>query len=116
MKLKKYIFTVFLSVFLSTLVSCDWLFNDAPINTISEKEVWHNPMLLDEYVNAWYRSMGSGFSTYVPSLALVKNASRYNMAWFTDQLSVGKNDWFNAGYGDLLKGNETHSTVVASAA
>ena len=53
MKLKKYIFTVFLSVFLSTLVSCDWLFNDAPINTTSEKEVWHNPMLLDEYVNAW---------------------------------------------------------------
>lgn len=113
MKLKKYIFTVFLSVFLSTLVSCDWLFNDAPINTISEKEVWHNPMLLDEYVNAWYRSMGNGFSTYVPSLALVKNASRYNMAWFTDQLSVGKNNWFNAGYGDLLKGNEQELTKWA---
>lgn len=97
----------------TALVSCDSIFKDAPINKISETEVWKNPMLLDEYVNAWYRNIGSGFKTYVPSISLVKNASRYYMPWFGDQLTVGKTDWFNAGYGDLLKGSELEITSWA---
>ena len=53
------------------------LFDDAPKNKISDEETWRNPMLLDEYVNTWYRNMNAGFKTYVPSTALFKSISRY---------------------------------------
>ena len=67
-------------------------------------------MLLDEYVNTWYRNMNAGFKTYVPSTALFKSISRYYLPWFADQLSNGKSDWYNAGYGDVLKANEESIT------
>ena len=86
------------------------LFDDAPKNKISDEETWRNPMLLDEYVNTWYRSMNAGFKTYVPSTALFKSISRYYLPWFADQLSNGKSDWYNAGYGDVLKANEESIT------
>ena len=108
--LKKYIFGGLIAVSMSALLSCDNIFKDAPINKISETEVWQNPMMLDEYVNSWYRDIGSGFKTFVPSIGLVKSASRYYLPWFGDQISVGKTDWFNAGYGDLLKGSELELT------
>lgn len=97
------------------LTGCgDSLFSDAPMNTISENTVWQNSQLLDEYVNTWYRNMNNGFNIFVPStIALVKSASRYYMPWFGDQISVGKADWYNAGYGDLLKGNETEISAWA---
>lgn len=34
------------------LTSCDSLFRDAPLDKISEKSVWSNPQLLDEYENS----------------------------------------------------------------
>lgn len=108
--LKKYIFGGLIAVSMSALLSCDNIFKDAPINKISETEVWQNPMMLDEYVNSWYRDIGSGFRTFVPSIGLVKSASKYYLPWFGDQISVGKTDWFNAGYGDLLKGSELEIT------
>lgn len=108
--LKKTIFGGLVAMAMPTLVSCDDIFKDAPMNKISETEVWHNSMLLDEYVNSWYRGIGPGFKTFVPSIALVKNASKYYMPWFGDQITVGKSDWFNAGYGDLLKGSELETT------
>ena len=86
------------------------LFDDAPKNKISDEETWRNPMLLDEYVNTWYRNMSAGFKTYVPSTALFKSISRYYLPWFADQLSNGKSDWYNAGYGDVLKANEESIT------
>ena len=86
------------------------LFDDAPKNKISDEETWRNPMLLDEYVNTWYRNMNAGFKTYVPSTALFKSISRYYLPWFGDQLSNGKSDWYNAGYGDVLKANEESIT------
>ncbi len=86
------------------------LFDDAPKNKISDEETWRNPMLLDEYVNTWYRNMNAGFKTYVPSTALFKSISRYYLPWFADQLSNGKSDWYNAGYGDVLKANEESIT------
>lgn len=95
---------------LSVLQSCDSLFSDSPMNQISEPAVWSNQMMLDEYVNAWYRGMSDGFNTYVPSSALVKSASRYYLPWFADQVVPSKNDWYNAGYGDLLKGSEQELT------
>ena len=78
---------------------------------MSEKDIWTNPMLLDEYVLPWYRNMNSGFSTYVPTtISLVKSASRYYMPWFGDQIVPSKNDYYNAGYGDLLKSNTKEIT------
>ena len=93
-----------------SLSSCNDIFRDAPINAISEENVWDNSLLLDEYVNTWYRGMSDGFDVYVPSIALVKTASRYYMPWFGDQITVSKSDWYNAGYGDLLKGSELEIT------
>lgn len=97
-----------------TLSSCDDIFRDEPMNQISETSIWDNPQLLDEYENSWYRGMSNGFSIYVPSNALLKTASRYYMPWFGDQITVGKSDWFNAGYGDLLKGNDQELTKWAA--
>ena len=94
--------------------SCNSLFDDAPINKISDKSTWTNSQLLDEYVNSWYRCMSDGFDTYVPSTALLKGISRYYLPWFGDQLTVGKSDWFNAGYGDILKGNQESITTWAA--
>lgn len=96
------------------VTSCDSLFKDAPINEISEKSVWGNPQLLDEYENSWYRGMSNGFSTYVPSIALVKSMSRYYLPWFGDQITVSKSTYYNAGYGDLLKGNSQEITKWAA--
>lgn len=96
-----------------TLTSCNSLFDDGPYNKISEEAVWSNSMLLDEYVNGWYRYMSHGFKTLVPTNAMLKGVSRYYLPWFGDQLSVGKTDWFNAGYGDILKANESSLTLWA---
>ena len=89
------------------------LFDDAPKDKISDEKTWESPMLLDEYVNTWYRNMNSGFKTYVPSTALFKSISRYYLPWFGDQLTNGKSDWYNAGYGDVLKANEESITQWA---
>ncbi len=105
---------VLLSVILAGTASCDGLFRDAPINEISEKSVWGNSQLLDEYENAWYHNMSSGFSTFVPTISLVKSMSRYYMPWFGDQITVGKSTYYNSGYGDLLKGNSQELTNWAA--
>ena len=98
----------------TTMTSCDDIFRDAPINKISENSVWSNPQLLDQYENSWYRNMSNGFSTYVPSISLIKSKSRYYMPWFGDQISVGKSSYYNSGYGDLLKGNSQEITNWAA--
>lgn len=112
MKLKKYILCAFITTGLVfNLTGCDDLFRDAPVDKMSEKDVWRNSMLLDEYVLPWYRNMNNGFSTYVPTtIALVKSASRYYMPWFGDQVVPSKTDYYNAGYGDLLKSNTQEIT------
>ena len=108
---KKYILCGLFAAGLTAFTGCDDLFRDTPVDKMSEKDIWKNPMLLDEYVLPWYRNMNSGFSTYVPTtIALVKSASRYYMPWFGDQIVPSKNDYYNAGYGDLLKGNTKEIT------
>ena len=102
----KYKFYAALVTIATSLTACDNLFDDAPNDKISDNKVWQNNQLLDEYVNGWYRNMSDGFKTLVPSNALLKGMSRYYLPWFTDQLSVGKADWLNAGYGDILQGNQ----------
>lgn len=112
MNLKKYFLNGFLICSLVLpLTGCNDLFRDAPVDKMSEKDVWRNSMLLDEYVLPWYRNMNNGFSTYVPTtIALVKSASRYYMPWFGDQIVPSKTDYYNAGYGDLLKSNTQEIT------
>ena len=112
MNLKKYFLNGFLICSLTfALTGCNDLFRDAPVDKMSEKDVWKNSMLLDEYVLPWYRNMNNGFSTYVPTtIALVKSASRYYMPWFGDQVVPSKTDYYNAGYGDLLKSNSQEIT------
>lgn len=110
--MRKGFITICLSM--TILTSCDSLFRDEPYNKVAETTVWRNSLLLDEYVNGWYAGMSDGFNTFVYStIALMKSSSRYNMVWFGDQITVGKTDWFNAGYGDLLKSNETEITSWA---
>lgn len=96
-----------------SLTGCNSLFEDAPIDKISDEATWTNSQLLDEYVNSWYRGMSNGFDVYVPSNSILKSISRYYMPWFGDQLTVGKTDWFNAGYGDILKDNSESITNYA---
>lgn len=110
--MKKFIVKGLLAVLPLAMAACspNDLFDDMPQNKISDEATWTNPMLLDEYVNTWYRNMNTGFKTYVPSMALLKSVSRYYLPWFGDQLSNGKSDWYNAGYGDVLKDNEESIT------
>lgn len=109
--IKKYIFRGLLIACFPLMTGCNDLFKDMPVDRMSETAVWGNPMLLDEYVLPWYRNMSHGFSTYVPTtITLLKGASRYYMPWFGDQITVSKTDYYNAGYGDLLKGNTTEIT------
>lgn len=112
MKLKHILPAVALVVLAS---GCNNLFDDAPMDRISDEMTMKNNMLLDEYVNGWYRNMNSGFKTYVPSNTLLKKMSTYYLPWFGDQLTVGNNNWFNAGYGEILKSNEQTITDWADA-
>ena len=46
MKLKKYILCAFITTGLAfNLTGCDDLFRDAPVDKMSEKDVWKNSML-----------------------------------------------------------------------
>lgn len=93
-----------------SLSGCNDLFDDAPVNQISEETTWTNSMLLDEYVNTWYRNMNSGFNTYVFTMSGFGAMSRYFLPWFGDQITVGRVDWLNGGIGDIQKGNESTIT------
>ncbi len=109
MNMKKYIIYALVAILPFTSTSC--LFDEAPIDKITDNYIWETPMLLDEYVLPWYRNMNDGFSTFVPtSIALVKSSSRYYMAWFGDQIVPSNTNYYNAGYGDLLKGNNQEIT------
>ena len=112
-KIKYYSIAILLAACTLSFASCNSLFDDAPNDKISDNSVWGNSQLLDEYVNGWYRNMNDGFKTLVATSALLKGISRYYMPWFGDQITVGKTDWFNAGYGDILKGNQETITTWA---
>ena len=94
-----------------TTTSCNKMFDDAPLNQISDETTWTNSMLLDEYVNTWYRNMNHGFNVYVFTMSNFGAMSRYFLPWFGDQVTVGRTDWLNGGIGDIQKGNE--STITA---
>lgn len=86
------------------LPSCDSIFRDAPFDKLSENEIWGNEMLLDEYTAKWYRGMDNGF--YILVSTMIKNLGEEFDPWYGDQITVGRNDWYQAGYGDILKGSQ----------
>lgn len=104
MKIRQYILGFAISIGTMALTSCNDLFRDAPLNKTSEVDVLSDGLYLDKYVNAWYRGMGSGFKTTVSDNSLIKNMAQLYLPWLGDQLSVGKADYYNAAYGDVLKG------------
>lgn len=101
-KLATYIFAALLSAM--SLCSCDSMFRDAPFDKLSEPEIWDNEMLLDEYTARWYRNMDNGF--YILVSTMVKNLGEEYIPWYGDQLTVGRSDWYQAAYGDILKGSQ----------
>lgn len=111
MRIYNYIIGGMLALTMTLTTSCNDLFDDAPMNQISEETTWSNSMLLDEYVNTWYRNMNNGFNHFVFTMSGYGAMSRYFLPWFGDQITVGRSDWLNSGYGDILKGNE--STITA---
>lgn len=103
MKTKK--ISIFLSLIVAILFSgCDSIFRDTPYDKLSEAQIWGDEKLLDEYTGSWYRHMDNGF--YVLVSTIIKNNGEEFDPWFGDQITVGRRDWYQAGYGDLLKGNQ----------
>ncbi|ROT23107.1 RagB/SusD family nutrient uptake outer membrane protein [Muribaculaceae bacterium Isolate-113 (HZI)] len=87
------------------LTSCNSIFRDSPNDKLAENMIWSDEMMLDEYTGSWYRHMDNGFSTLVSTL--IKNNGEEFEPWFGDQITVGRRDWYQAGYGEILKGSET---------
>lgn len=90
--------------------SCNRMFDDAPLNQITEEDTWSNPMLLDEYVNSWYRNMSHGFNIFVFTMSGYGSMSRFFLPWFGDQILCGRIDWANGGIKDVQIGNATTIT------
>lgn len=90
--------------------SCNGLFRDGPIDSLSEEPIWGNKILLDEYELPWYRNMSNGFSIFLPTNALIKGACRDYLPWYGDQMTISKSDLYNTAYGDILKANATEIT------
>lgn len=101
MKLFKYFLA---SLLLIPLASCDSIFRDRPFDKLAESQIWTDEQLLDEYTARWYRNMDNGF--YILVSTIIKNSGEEYVPWFADQLTVGRSDWYQAGYGDLLKGSQ----------
>lgn len=87
-----------------TLSSCNGLFRDEPYDKLAETTIWGDQMLVNEYTARWYRNMDNGF--YILVSTLIKNLGEEYHPWFGDQLTVGRSDWYQAGYGDMLKGSQ----------
>lgn len=94
------------------LTSCDDIFRDSPNDKLGESEIWGNEKLLDEYTAGWYRNMDNGFSILVSTS--FKNLGEEFEPWFGDQITVGRSDWYQAGYGQMLAGSQV-LTLLAGA-
>ncbi len=103
MKTKYFPFLICLCSF--ALTSCNGIFRDSPNDKLAEIMIWSDEKLLDEYTGSWYRHMDNGFSTLVSTM--IKNNGEEFEPWFGDQITVGRRDWYQAGYGEILKGSET---------
>lgn len=90
--------------------SCDDLFRDTPNDKLSKESIWKDQITLDGYILPLYRNMSNGYSVYMPTTTLLKGACRDFLPWYGDQITIGKSDWYNAAYGDILKSNTQEIT------
>lgn len=111
MKFKSYRYILPLCMAAVGLSSCDGLFREEPNDKLPASVIWEDEHLLDEYVLPWYRSMDPGFYTYVTTI--MKGLGTEYDAWYTDQLTVGRSDWYSADYGGVLKSNQQDLTSKA---
>ena len=112
MKLKKYIYTLSLALTATAgLSSCDSMFRDAPYDKLPDTVIWGDTQLLDEYVLPWYRNMDPGFKTLVTSI--MKGLGSEYDAWYSDQLTVGRSEWYTCDYGLILKSTQQDITTRA---
>lgn len=91
------------------LSSCDSMFRDYPNDKLSGDLIWNDPKLLDEYVLPWYRNMDDGFSTFVTTI--MKGLGREYEPWYSDQLTIGRRDWYQGDYGNILKSMQSDITT-----
>lgn len=110
-----YQFSAVLLIFVASLstTSCDNLFDEQPKDKLVGTPMWGDALLLDEYINPWYRNMSDGFYVYMPTNGLLKSLGREYLPWYTDQITVSKPTWYSTSYGDILKGVDTEITQRA---
>lgn len=90
----------------SSLIGCNSLFEDAPVNKLTEESIWKDAQLLDSYVAGWYRNFDNGFKVGATN---IKTSFK---PWWGDQITVGVNS-----PGDLnsfISGTEKTINSVAS--
>ena len=109
MKLKVFRHILPLALCAVSLSSCDGLFRDEPYDKLPPSMIWSDPKLLDEYVLPWYRNMDDGFYTFVTTI--MKGLGSEYEPWYSDQLTVGKSDWYSGDYGSILKSSQTDITT-----
>ncbi|MBD5303522.1 MAG: RagB/SusD family nutrient uptake outer membrane protein [Bacteroides sp.] len=98
------------SILLAAAMStgCNSIFRETPFDKLAEEQIWGDEKLLDEYTGSWYRNMDNGF--YILVSTMFKNLGSEFDPWFGDQITVGRSDWYQAGYGELLKGSHSQIT------
>lgn len=111
MKFKSYKYILPVALAAVGLTSCDSMFRDEPFNKLPDTVIWGDEHLLDEYVLPWYRNMDPGFYSFVTTI--MKGLGTEYDAWYTDQLTVGKSDWYSGDYGNILKSSMQDITTRA---
>ena len=111
MKLKSYKYILPLVMAAVGLSSCDSMFREEPFDKLPDTIIWGDEHLLDEYVLPWYRNMDPGFYTFVTTI--MKGLGSEYEPWYGDQLTVGKRDWYQGDYGNILKSMATDITTRA---
>lgn len=110
MNLKKKLYIALVSAAaLLPLSSCDSMFRDLPYDKLPGDQIWSDPLLVDEYVLPWYANMDHGFSTFVTTI--MKGLGYEYEPWYGDQLTVGRRDWYQGDYGNILKSSQQDITT-----
>lgn len=109
MKLKSYKYILPLALAAVGLGSCDSMFRDTPFDKLPDTVIWGDEHMLDEYVLPWYRNMDDGFNTFVTTI--MKGLGKEYEVWYTDQMTVGKSDWYSGDYGNILKSSQQDITT-----
>ncbi|MDE6536958.1 MAG: RagB/SusD family nutrient uptake outer membrane protein [Muribaculaceae bacterium] len=111
MKFKTFRYIVPLAMAAIGLSSCNSMFREEPFDKLPSTVIWGDEHLLDEYVLPWYRNMDPGFYTFVTTI--MKGLGSEYEPWYTDQLTVGRSEWYSGDYGNILKSMQQDITTRA---